>query len=156
MSASRMSPLGPGATTVAAVQRRRRCLAERIALVAIELVVAVGAVFGGLSLLRDPDGLGVDRAWLEGSAFPDYTIPGVVLLVVIGGGMLAAVAITIWLPRHAGLAAEVMAAALLIWGTVETVTIGWRGTMQVVLIATFVVAPAIALVFLGRRLEDRR
>ena len=72
----------------------------------------------------DPDELGVDHAWLDGSVFPDYTIPGLMLLVVIGGGMLIAAAVAVWAPRKAGLAAEVMAAALLVWGTVETFTIG--------------------------------
>jgi hypothetical protein len=156
MSASRLTRFGADVDARAALRRRRRNLPERIALVAIELVVALGAVYGGLSLLADPDELGVDHAWLDGSVFPDYTIPGLVLLVVIGGGMLIAAAVAVWAPRKAGLAAEVMAAALLVWGTVETFTIGWRGTTQLVLIATFVVAPAIALVFLGRRLEDRR
>jgi hypothetical protein len=135
---------------------RARLLPERITLVAIELVVAVGAIYGGVSLIADPDELGVDRGWLDGSVFPDYTVPGLVLLVVIGGGMLAATAVTLWAPHSAGLAAEVMAAALLLWGTVETFTIGWRGTTQLVLITVFVVAPAIVLVFIGRRLEDRR
>jgi hypothetical protein len=156
MSASRLTPFGADVDSLAELRRRRRHLPERIALILIEVVVAIGAVYGGLSLVADPDELGVDHAWLAGSVFPDYTIPGLVLLVVIGGGMLTAAAITAWAPRLAGLAAEVMAAALLVWGTVETVTIGWRGTTQLVLIAMFVVAPGIALVFLGRRLEDRR
>jgi len=152
MSASGLTRLSEAARA----RRIRRHLPERLALIAIELVVAIGAIYGGLSLLADPDRLGVDGAWLDGSVFPDYTIPGTVLLVVIGGGMLVAAALTLWAPRTAGLAAEVMAAVLLIWGTVETFTIGWRGTTQLVLIASFVVVPAIALVFLGRRLEDRR
>ena len=38
-----------------------------------------------------------------------------------------------------------MAAVLAAWGVIETVTLGWRGTPQLILVATFVVAPALVL-----------
>ena len=62
-----------------------------------EVVVGVGAIFGGYGLLSDAEGLGAKQAWLDGSVFPDYTVPGLFLLVVIGGGMLTAAAITVFL-----------------------------------------------------------
>ena len=112
---------------------------------AVEIVVGVGAVFGGYSLLTDAKGLGAKQAWLEGSVFPDYTVPGMVLLVVVGGGMLAAAMVTILAPRYAARAAGTMAAVLVAWGSIETVTIGWRGIPQVVLLGAFVAAPAFLL-----------
>jgi hypothetical protein len=42
-----------------------------------------------------------------------------------------------------------MGLLLLIWGTVETVTIGYRGSWQLVLLALFVVGPALPLLKLG-------
>ena len=117
----------------------------RWAIAAVELVVGLGALFGGYSLLRDPEGLGAKQAWLEGSVFTDYTIPGVVLLVVIGGGMLTAAAVTVFAPAYSRLAAGAMAVTLVVWGVVETATLGWRGAGQLVLVATFVVAPALVL-----------
>jgi hypothetical protein len=63
-------------------------------LVAVESIVGLGALYGGFELLHDAEGFGVKRAWLAGSVFSDYTIPGLVLAVVLGGGMLAAAAIT--------------------------------------------------------------
>jgi hypothetical protein len=119
------------------------------AVAAIEAIVGVGAVYGGYSLLTDPEGLGARQSWLDGSAFSDYTIPGLVLLVVIGGGMLAAAFATLFAPRCARLAALGMAAALALWGVVETLTIGWRGSAQLVLVAVFVAAPALALAVFG-------
>jgi hypothetical protein len=111
----------------------------------IEFVVGVSAVFGGYGLLSDANGLGAKQAWLDGSLFPDYTIPGLVLLVLIGGGMLLAAAATVFAERYATITAGGMAVVLALWGVTETVTVGWRGWAQVVLLAVFVVGPALAL-----------
>ena len=72
---------------------------------ATETIVGVGAVFGGYGLLSDAESLGAKEAWLDGSIFPDYTVPGLFLLIVIGGGMFTAAAITLFRQRHAPLAA---------------------------------------------------
>ena len=122
---------------------------------AIEAIVGAGAVFGGYGLLSDAEGLGARQSWLAGSPFPDYTIPGLVLLVVIGGGMLTAAAVTVRARRHAAAAAFGMAPVLLLWGAVETLTIGWRGIAQVVLVAAFVIAPAVVLALYGARAPQR-
>lgn len=133
------------------IPRRRRLL-----LVAAELVVGVGALYGGVALLADPDGLGADPAWLDGSVFPDYRVPGVVLLVVVGGGMLTAAAITLLAPAVAPRAARAMALILLAWGAAETVTIGWQGPAQLVMLAAFVVVPAAILLTAGDRCRGPR
>ena len=50
-----------------------------------------------------------------------------------------------------------MAVLLVGWGVVETVTLGWRGTSQLVLVAAFVVAPALVLgCFAMRSLRPRK
>lgn len=65
----------------------------RITLAVIEAFIGVGAISGGIALL-----IGVFDQWLlvaflQGTPFRDYTIPGLVLTIFIGGGMvLAAVA----------------------------------------------------------------
>ena len=123
----------------------------------VELIVGLGAVYGGYSLLSDAEGLGAKQAWLDGSVFPDYTVPGIVLLVVIGGGMLVAAAVTLLAPRHSALAAGTMAVLLIGWGVIETVTLGWRGTSQVALVVAFVAAPALVLgCFAVRSLRSRK
>ena len=73
----------------------------RWGIAAVQIVVGVGAVFGGYSLLSDAEGLGAKQAWLEGSVFPDYTVAGLFLLLGIGGGMLVAAAVTILAPPYA-------------------------------------------------------
>jgi hypothetical protein len=121
----------------------------RIAVIATAGVIGVGALFGGYGLLSDAEGLGVKESWLEGTPFPNYRVPGVVLLVMVGGGMLLTAASALVRSRFAGLAALAMGLTLLVWGVVETITIGYRGAAQLVLLAVFVVAPAAPLIKIG-------
>jgi len=72
-----------------------------------------------------------------------------VLLVVIGGGMLLTALFALRRSHFAGIAALVMGVVLLIWGLVETLTIGYQGAWQVGLLAVWVVGPALALLKLG-------
>jgi hypothetical protein len=122
----------------------RSSRARAVALVT-EIAVGVPAIGGGYGLLRDAEAMGARRSWLAGSPFDDYTVPGLVLLVVVGGGMLASAAVTIASARAGRLASGVMAVVLAGWGIVETATIGWRGWTQVVLVVLFVAVPAIVL-----------
>jgi hypothetical protein len=121
----------------------------RIAVIALAGVVGVGALFGGYGLLSDAEGLGVKESLLDGTPFPEYRVPGVVLLVVVGGGMLLTAASAFFRTRLAGLAALAMGLTLLVWGAVETITIGYRGGAQLVLLAAFVVAPALPMIKIG-------
>lgn len=123
---------------------------------AVSGIVAVGAVYGGIALLRDPQGLGAEPSWLRGSPIPDYTLPGLVLLAVIGVGMLLTATLVMFGHGLAGGAALVMAGVLAVWGIVETATIGYRGLPQIVLLAAFVVAPAVVLGVCGWRAVRRR
>ena len=117
---------------------------------AVELIVGLGALYGGIGLL-DPEGMGARQAWLDGSIFSGFTIPGLFLLVVIGGGMLLAAAMATFTARYGALAALIMGSLLLTWGLVETITLGWLGGAQLVLLGVFVVAPGIALTVVGGR-----
>ena len=119
---------------------------------AIELIVGLGALYGGFGLLTDPEGMGAKQSWLDGSVFPDFTIPGLFLLVVIGGGMLVAAAATWFASRYAAAAARHDGRRCwLLWGLVETVTLGWLGGAQFVLLTAFVVVPGITLTVTGGR-----
>lgn len=68
----------------------------RVALGVLHIVVAVTAVLGGGALVLgslSPGSMGMlvpDLSYLEGSPFPDFVAPGVVLAIVVGGTQLAA------------------------------------------------------------------
>jgi hypothetical protein len=123
--------------------------ARRWVVTGIAGAVAIGAGFGGWGLLSDAETLGAKSEWLDGSPFPNYRIPGVILLVVIGGGMLVTALLALRRTRVAGVAALAMGVVLLVWGLVETVTTGYQGTAQITLLAVWVVGPALPLVKIG-------
>jgi hypothetical protein len=66
--------------------------AIRIMLAVIEAIVGLGAIGGGIAILTGAFDQWLPLAWLQGTPFSDYTIPGVILLIVIGGGMIGAAA----------------------------------------------------------------
>jgi hypothetical protein len=102
--------------------------------VLVEILVGLGAVYGGIELLHDAEAFGVEEAWLRGSPFGDYTIPGLFLLTVIGGGMLAAAAAVVRRSSAAMPAAFTMGLTLLGFITVETTIVGYRTGAQAVLL----------------------
>ena len=123
--------------------------ARRVAL-GIELSLGALAVAGGINLIRD--GYGMPTSWLERGPFTDYTIPGVVLLAGIGGGMLAAALASMVRPRFAPEAALAGGLAVLGFLSVEAAVTGYHGPRQVVL-NVVVGVPALGLVSIGRGLR---
>jgi hypothetical protein len=71
----------------------------RVALVVVELFLAVGALAGMVGLLSG--GIRYPSSWLDGTPFPDYTIPALALGIVVGGLALAAAAAVLWAPAIA-------------------------------------------------------
>jgi hypothetical protein len=84
----------------------------RIRAVAIVLTafVAITAIGGGLAILAGADEF--PAQWLEGTPFPDYTTPALILTFVVGGSAL--VAALLLATRSAGGATMTTAAGLLL------------------------------------------
>ncbi len=71
---------------------RRRAPGRRVthyALIVLEVLVAVGAVFGGVGLIAD-NAIGMLPEWLDGTPFASWTLPGVLLLLVVALPMAGA------------------------------------------------------------------
>ena len=60
---------------------------SRWALIALEVLVAVNAIYGGIGLMRN--GMGMPDDWLERTPFTSWLWPGVFLLLVIAVPMTA-------------------------------------------------------------------
>jgi hypothetical protein len=97
------------------------------AALALEILLSVGALAGGLTLVVAPRGevMPLPLSALAGSPFETYFWPGVILFTVLGLGPLVAARL-VW-ARHqlAPLAALVVGVALLIWVAVEVAIIGY-------------------------------
>jgi hypothetical protein len=91
------------------------------ALLVLLVVQGVSGLGGGLSLAIAPDGsiMRMPTSLLDGSPFPDFLIPGLILLLVLG--VLPLVAVWgLWLGRRwAWYAAFVVGCGLMIWILVE-------------------------------------
>ncbi len=81
----------------------------RVVLVVAEAFVGVGAVVGGWALVTGSMAfISFPLALLEGTPFTDYTIPGLALLILVGGSSLFAAA-TILTGREVGVLFSVLA-----------------------------------------------
>lgn len=70
----------------------------RLTLAIIEVFIGLAALGGGIALLAGTMDQWLPRAFLQGTPFADYTIPGLALTILIGGGMLLAAA-TVFMRR---------------------------------------------------------
>ena len=95
-------------------------------LVLLLLIQGVSGLAGGLALSLDPTGeaIGLPLIWLRGSPFPDYRLPGLFLLAVLGAVPLW-VAARVWRRRAwAWPAALMVGLVLLAWLVVEIRVVG--------------------------------
>ncbi len=97
-------------------------------LIAVEVFTGLGALAGGVSLMVCPDGavLHMPTTYLAGSPFADYFVPGLLLALVVGGGMLGAALVLLQRPTYASETAIVSGGALVIFEIVEYSIIGFN------------------------------
>jgi hypothetical protein len=120
---------------------------------ALEVLLGIGALGGGLVLIVAPRGeiMPLPLSALAGSPFETYRWPGVILFTVLGLGPLVAARLA-W-GRHplAPLAAFVVGAALLIWVTVEIAIFGYsnKPPLQAIYLVMGAAITAVALGWLA-------
>ncbi len=95
----------------------------RIALFVIEAFIGLTAIQGGIGLLRGTFDQVLRVAWLAGTPFSDYTIPGLVLVIVVGGSALLAAA-TVFIDREWAVLVSVLAGLIMVgYEVVEVVSL---------------------------------
>ena len=115
------APSPPGERSPLSATDTSRRPATLWLLLVLLLIQGLGGVAGGLSLVLRPDGsiMQMPASYLDGSPFPDFLIPGLILLLVLGVLPLVAVA-GLWMRRRwAWYAAFIVGCALMIWILVE-------------------------------------
>lgn len=97
---------------------------------ALELILGVGALGGGAALVLGPRGqvIPLPVAALRGSPFDTYLVPGLILFFVLGVGPLVAVGLSWQHDRWSPVLAIVTGAALLGWMIVEIAIVGYTSS----------------------------
>jgi hypothetical protein len=100
----------------------------RYALAGLLAFGALNAFAGGYYGLSGAPGVPVE--WLEGSPFSDYTIPSLILFIVVGGSLLVASVTVFTRSRFARFSALTAGAIVLVWIAVQVAIIGYVSWMQ--------------------------
>lgn len=113
--------------------------------IALDLAIGVAAVGGGIYLMIGAPGL--SREWLRGTPFRSFLWPGLALLVLVGGSLIAAGVLLLG-DASSGRLVSVEAGVVLVgWGAFVLVTTGYRHWLQ-----ALPVALGVAVVVLSLRL----
>lgn len=105
--------------------------AIRIALLTIEAIIGLGALAGGIAILTGVFDQWFPLAWLQDTPFSNYTIPGLILSIVIGGGMLLAAATIFMQHEWAVLLSAAMGLAMIGFEVIEVAIID-RNTQAII------------------------
>jgi hypothetical protein len=87
----------------------------RVALIALDGFTAVTAAGGGIALAAGVEGARFPAAWLRGTPFSSYVVPGLILAGVVGGSATVAAAATLRSPRVGGPASLLAGLVLIGW-----------------------------------------
>ncbi|MGA1837676.1 hypothetical protein VD659_12175 [Herbiconiux sp. 11R-BC] len=119
-----------------------------VALLVVAAFNALSAIGGGIGLIAT-NGMGAPVSWLDGTAFDSYLVPGLVLLVVVGGTQLLALVLQ-WRHQRFALVASVVAGfGIVIWIHVEVALLPGYSFLQTLYFATGLLQLALVLVQLG-------
>jgi hypothetical protein len=95
-------------------------------LAVLTAIQALGAIGGGIGLVRDPvRNIGLPVSLLEGTPFHNYLIPGLILLIIVGLVPLVAFVSLIRRQKWAWWVALSGGIDLVIWIIVEVVLLGY-------------------------------
>lgn len=89
---------------------------------AVDLVAALSAIAGGAAVTAG--WIPFPAEWLDGSPFTDYTVPGLVLCLVVGGSAAVAAIATLRGARVAPAASAIAGAVMMGWIVGEVVILG--------------------------------
>ena len=103
----------------------------RVAVVGVDLFEAVSAIVGAVGLVVGF--MSIPLSVLHGTPFADFTVPALLLGVVVGGSALVAAALTAFGPRRYGALASAAAGCITVgYLTIEIAMIGLGSWAQVV------------------------
>lgn len=120
----------------------------RILLGLLLVIVAVLAFGGGSFGFTNPTVPPVE--WLAGTPFPDYRVPGALLVVVVGGSWLTAGILVLRRSRLAREGALLAGVIMVGWIAVQVAIIGYQSWMQPAMLVTGLLVIALGWQLRGR------
>lgn len=88
----------------------------------LHLFVGIGALFGGLAAITQPNGpMGIPTDTLKNSPFTNFLIPGIILFTVIGLGNIFSAIMFRFRLKYQGYISSVFSWALVIWIVVQCI-----------------------------------
>ena len=122
----------------------------RIALIVVDLFLAVSAIVGAIGLAAGF--MNIPLSVLHGTPFADFTVPALLLGIVVGGSALAAAATAVFGPRQYEALASAGAGCVMVgWMIVEVALIGLGSWLQ-----PFYFAVGLLMIGLAALLERAR
>ena len=100
----------------------------RTTLIVLEIIIGLAAVGGGVYALAGA--AAVPREYLQGTPFRSYFVPGLVLLIVVGGSMLLAATLLLIDAPLARIVSLETGVILVAWIGVQVSLIGYRHWLQ--------------------------
>jgi hypothetical protein len=90
-------------------------MTARQALVAVDAFTAATAVWGGIALATGREDGRFPIAWLQGTPFHSYRVPGLLLAGLVGGSASGATVATLRSPRAGGRASLLAGVTMMGW-----------------------------------------
>jgi hypothetical protein len=113
-------------------------------LIALELLIGVGAVYGGVGLMWN-NAIGMPDEWLQGTPFTSWVLPGVFLLLVVAVPMTAAAVLEVRHSARAAVASVLAGAAEVGWIAAELFVMQKYNVLQPVMLALGLAVMLLAL-----------
>jgi len=117
-------------------------------LVVVTIFNALSAIGGGIAMLAT-DGLGMPSSFLASGPFTSFTVPSLILLIVVGGSQAVASALLLARRDSALLWSSIAGFGMLIWIFAETALINGISWLQVLYFATGMLQLVLVLALLG-------
>ena len=109
---------------------------------------ALSAVGGGIAVVAT-GGMGMPASMLAGGPFSSFALPGLILLVVVGGTQTAALVLLLARRASALLWTAIAGFGMVIWIFVETGIIAGISALQVIYFVTGILQLILVLALLG-------
>lgn len=121
-----------------------------ISLIIIEFFNGLSGLAGGFGLIMDPtaESLGMELAWLDGTPFKSFLIPGIILFVFNGLGNILAAVLSLRKHSHFPAVALSFGAVMMIWIISQVSFIGYKSFLQPLYFSTGLIQTAMGILII--------